>query len=543
MQAIRDLRFTSTSHRANCIYTELAAASATNLGWRHLLIAMDLRNLLELWKEFRQQRPQLALGSAVALSAMLGIPVRFFLVDPSWKKLLVALAVIQGLTYIALMCRSAIHANIGYFRRRQRGADGAARPGRRSLRALSWLVVAVNGAAIVSAVRFAVHPAPIAQAVCALALVVATYGLSDAVLQAAKRVGPSPLATGRQWIRDHLLEQAERQDTNLVGRTISSLIRRDEPTPKNSRFTGAALAAMLAVLVLATCGIVGYHPKYDRLVVTGHRRSERPGGVGPGAPLSTPRTSLPQSPTPSAPPAATSAPTYQGLCGSSIVPGDGAPESEQPKLYDLWLGPGAPGGAVAACADMAQQEPGRTLWFATAFCQGQLRSIGVSPVGQPATLVLGEQPAQFVLNLAEQGLLLDVQGLRAGDGQIILADTPGGTWALIQAHRVRPGSNASGQVLQNCADVPNDAVAFSVIPPSGLELLLREAGPGWSWPLQIGANDQSDFTLVRNSGAPDGELRCRDIVCSLFTNDGHFVGEGFPQHITLAEVAASAPPA
>jgi hypothetical protein len=376
-------------------------------------------------------------------------------------------------------------------------------------------------------------------------LILVAYDLHDAILQSANRLG---LGTGRDWVRDHLLDQAKRHEYDPIGKAIKAAIDAETPDTHHSRVTAWYLTVMIGIFGICASEVaakqISAHPHQSH--PAHHQRAHwHPKRSSNAAQNSQPRAA-PSTPSSSLPANSGQTPTYAGLCGTESSPGDGAPGAERLKLYDLWLGTGAPGGIQAACADPSQQVPHQQVWYATAFCQSALRSIGVSPIGRPATLVIGQQPAQFILDLADSGQLLNVQAREAGDGEIILVDTPEGTWALIQNHRVSPGASTAPVNATSCSQVPQDAVTFAEIPPAGLDLLVRYASVGWRWPIPAAGTRPGMYLLRFGTGdayeEQDGTLKCDGSSCALYSNDGRFIAEGSPRHIDLQSLSTIAPP-
>jgi hypothetical protein len=256
----------------------------------------------------RRRRVKLGLGGFASLTV--AVLARVLTVHPSWNKVLVVAAIAQGVAYVCMMGRSWVHGQLTYYSSRTAGSNGAAPRGGWSLRVLAWSMVAINGVGILTAVWFVAHPSPTPQAVCAMLLVVATYVLADKVWQAAERILPPGQVTGRDWMQDHIWPQAERQESNLIGRAIVTSIADEQPRSKSSRFMAAILYVMVVVMAVATFGIVIRHPTRPQLSSAhartrhAHHSSMRP--HQPTVPGSSAKSPLPLS-------TSSSTPTYQEL--------------------------------------------------------------------------------------------------------------------------------------------------------------------------------------------------------------------------------------
>ena len=206
-----------------------------------------------------------------------------------------------------------------------------------------------------------------------------------------------------------------------------------------------------------------------------------------------------------------SQPTYEELCPGGIEPGQPAHRPWSMSLYSLWLGESGAGAIEAGCARPAHPIKGHPrIWMAEGSCEGSVRSLGVSVLGRPPSL-LYQQAARFALAKAREGTLLGAsprEDLRGGDFYLVEAES--GPYVLIRSQKAI-GSATSSSAPRRCEDYISDNYPYTIVPPGLIRIWLRISHAELVWPVLDGDNggEVQDFAFLgADNGALVGHAEC-----------------------------------
>jgi hypothetical protein len=205
-------------------------------------------------------------------------------------------------------------------------------------------------------------------------------------------------------------------------------------------------------------------------------------------------------------------------CGFDYDPGPRVSEPERSSLMLVWhqvdgIVPGlleALGSDIAGCPGPAWPISGKPgWWYATGYCKGSLRSIGIAPAGAEHPVVLLEQAAEFASPLIKAGKFEDaVDRFTVGDGDAYVIDAAAGSYVLIRIHSTG-GSVARSVASDGCNNFANRDVAYTIVPPALI--------PGWRSVAAISSGGVYPISAAHHSG---------DLESFVFVSDAGIEAEG-----------------
>jgi hypothetical protein len=214
------------------------------------------------------------------------------------------------------------------------------------------------------------------------------------------------------------------------------------------------------------------------------------------------------------------------------------------RLSRLWRRLGA---FAASCAERAQKIVGHDGYFVTSHCNGVLRAVAIVSPGNVPLVFLFRTAAQ-VLPFAQNGELISIEEQRSGDGELVTAQTDGGTYGLLRAIVVQAPRGRNIVPPRSCVDVADTEPTYSILPPSAVDLLARAArDDGWAWPTTAAIHGQPPFELRTGTGLyyepKSGTIECTtDELCEIHRR-GRRTVRGRPHtSLSLDHLAALAPP-
>jgi len=325
--------------------------------------------------------------------------------------------------------------------------------------------------------------------------------------------------------------RAGRDETTAPGVNRASILLSVLPRVGEASALMGLLATLVAGVAVANAGPALESAGSVASVLVGESPATRkPNAVAAGNGVKPPARTPPEPPGPTPVAVAPQAVTYTARCGPDREPGRGAPVPIDDMLRQLWLGRRGVGALIGGCAGPAHRvRPGSRVWYSVGRDGETVVSLGVVAADGTSALLLGG-PARFALRRALDGSLVRVSArARVGHGDLEVVETQRGSFVFVRS-----------EVRHGALGVP-----YTVLPPGLARIwLLAARADGWTWPaLERVRGGTSVFSFTSETGQVVGAATCTSDTWCSSTIRGIVARTGSGDHVTLAELAAVAPPA